>query len=268
MRRPWPALGSCLLALLACAREPASPRPVALASPSTSSSTHATPPPAARAPHSLATAPLAPVAISPAPADAGQPDSPPREVRLTVHLVPIGPVPADMVQLTAHSLRSHAPVEPVVEPAQPFPPAAESTDRGRYRAERLLEWLGTLPIAPGGKVMGVTEIDIVAPKGKIRNWGILGMGSIDGRCSVISTYRMKRKWENGGAAGSLVRERLWKVAIHELGHTLGLEHCPKVGCIMEDGHGTVKTTDRDKELCDACARRFEESLRRSSAGGP
>ena len=45
----------------------------------------------------------------------------------------------------------------------------------------------------------------------------------------------------GGASEALVRERLWKVAIHELGHTLGLPHCPNNGCLMQDAHGTVKT---------------------------
>jgi archaemetzincin len=73
---------------------------------------------------------------------------------------------------------------------------------------------------------------------------------------------MKRKWENGGASDALVRERLWKTTIHELGHTLGLEHCPNVGCVMEDGKGTVKTTDREKELCPSCAAKYAEAIRR------
>jgi archaemetzincin len=57
-----------------------------------------------------------------------------------------------------------------------------------------------------------------------------------------------------------VRERLWKISLHELGHTLGLEHCPTKGCIMEDGHGTVKTTDAETELCAPCAAKFKASV--------
>jgi archaemetzincin len=116
--------------------------------------------------------------------------------------------------------------------------------------------------SPAGKWMALTDVDIVTKKGSNENWGILGLGAIDGRCSVLSTFRMERRWENGGAPEDVVRQRLWKTAVHELGHTLGLPHCPHRGCIMEDAHGTVKTTDRETDLCDDCARRFREANER------
>ena len=186
------------------------------------------------------------------------------EKRLRVHLVPVGEVSREMLEQVTAGLRDHAPVDPVLESAQPLPREARTNEKDRYRAAKILDWLATLAIDPDGKIIGISEIDLVERKGSIPNWGILGLGSLDGRCSVLSTWRMKRKWENGGAPDWLVRERLWKTAIHELGHTLGLEHCPKVGCLMEDGHGTVKTTDRETALCDDCAHKFLQAIRRNS----
>jgi len=185
---------------------------------------------------------------------------------MVVHLVPIGVVPKDMLDEAVKGLRDHAPVDPVVEQAQDFPVSARSKEKNRYRAEALLSWLAGLPIDKTGKIMGITEADIFHPKGNNPTWGILGLGSLDGRCSVLSTWRMKRKWENGGAPDALVRERLWKIAVHELGHTLGLEHCPTAGCIMEDAHGTVKTTDREKELCPSCSARYVAAIQRLGNG--
>lgn len=199
--------------------------------------------------------------------DAAAPEGPDAEVErlLTVHIVPIGPMPQQTVDELATGLQDHAPVRPVIVQRHGFPASARSARAGAYQAHVLLEWLDSLAIPSGGKVMGITEADIVTRKGDRPIWGILGMASLDGRCSVVSTYRMRRKWENGGASDALVRDRLWKVAVHELGHTLGLDHCPKIGCLMEDGHGTVKTVDRDTALCDLCASRFAESLRESAS---
>jgi len=181
--------------------------------------------------------------------------------KLALHLVPIGDVTDDTVSETATALNDHAPVKVVVEKRGALPKEAESSEKGRYRAEKLLDWLAKRDIAKGGKIMGVTDIDIVTEKNGILNWGVLGLGAIDGRVAVISTYRMKRKWEKGGGAPEpLVRARLWKISLHELGHTLGLPHCPNKGCIMEDAHGTVKTVDEETALCNDCSKRFSDAV--------
>ena len=195
-------------------------------------------------------------------APATRPAAPTREIpRVPVHIVPFGDVPADILAAAVRGLRGQIPVEPVVLPARPLPPSARVAKSARYRAGILLAWLESLPVPRGGKILGITEVDIVTRKGRHENWGILGLGSLDGPGCVLSTFRMRRRWEKGGAPPSLVRERLWKVSVHELGHTLGLDHCPVRGCIMEDGHGTVKTTDRSNALCPACATRYAAKLR-------
>ena len=188
---------------------------------------------------------------------------------LALHLVPLGDVDVLTMTETADALRAHAgvggaSVVVTLETAVPLPKSAQSTEKARYRAEKLLDVLATMPLTGDlthAKVMGVAEIDIVTEKNGNPNWGILGLGAIDGRCSVISTYRMRRKFEKGGGApDALVRERLWKISLHELGHTLGLVHCPTKGCIMEDGHGTVKTIDGETELCAPCAKQFKDAV--------
>ena len=40
--------------------------------------------------------------------------------------------------------------------------------------------------------------------------------------------------------------------MHEIGHALGLEHCPTRGCLMEDAMGKVTTTDRERDFCPLC----------------
>jgi archaemetzincin len=133
-----------------------------------------------------------------------------------------------------------------------LPRSAHYPKRARYRAEKLLDFLvGRMP-NDGYRVLGLTGVDISTTKGKIQDWGILGLATLDGAACVLSSFRTKRKAKNVLHA----RIRLGKTAVHEIGHTFGLPHCPNKGCLMEDGRGSVLTTDREYDLCAGCRTRL------------
>ncbi len=180
--------------------------------------------------------------------------------KLLVHVIPLGPVPEETLKSLVAGLESHADIHARVHPVVPLTSTRKAKRAGRYLAHDMLQVLARAPETGEGKVLGVTEVDIVAEKDGNPEWGVLGLGSIDGKSCVLSTFRMRRAWDHGGADEPTVRSRLWKTAVHEVGHTLGLEHCPTKGCVMEDGHGTVATTDNETNLCPSCAARYKRAI--------
>jgi archaemetzincin len=140
-----------------------------------------------------------------------------------------------------------------VLPRQALPKSTYYAPRKRYRAEKLLDYLETQAPADAARIVGLTAVDISTTKGKVFDWGVLGLATIDGRLGVLSSFRCRR----GTKTAEEARVRFGKVAVHEVGHTLGLPHCPTLGCLMEDAQGTVMTTDREYDLCPKCRRRLQ-----------
>ena len=46
-----------------------------------------------------------------------------------------------------------------------------------------------------------------------------------------------------------------KEAVHELGHTLGLAHCPNAKCVMHFSNSLADTDRKGSVLCPVCQRR-------------
>jgi archaemetzincin len=136
-----------------------------------------------------------------------------------------------------------------------LPDSAYYAPKKRYKAIRLLHFLREIKPANCDKIIGLTTKDISASKGQIEDAGILGYGFLGGESCVVSTYRMGRK-KNSEAK---FRERLSKVALHEIGHTLGLPHCEHSPlCVMNDAKGTLRQIDKEKlALCPACLTRID-----------
>ena len=121
-----------------------------------------------------------------------------------------------------------------------LPAAAYYKPRNRYRAPVVLTYLNSY--SGYDKIIGITAKDISTTKDEIYDWGVMGLGSCPGKACVISTFKLKTPNK------PLFNERFLKVALHELGHTMGMPHCTYSStCFMESAEGSIKLVDRKKQ---------------------
>lgn len=177
----------------------------------------------------------------------------PALARPCVAIQPLGPVKAsDLARVKSGILALYA-VDVEVLPEKPLPKVAYYKPRDRYKADKLLDVLAAETPERFTKVIGLTVRDISATKGEIDDWGIFGLGLLGDRPCVVSTFRLRA----GKASDEVFQARLVKVVNHELGHTFGLDHCPTVGCIMQDAAGKIATVDGEAgKPCEACTARL------------
>jgi archaemetzincin len=145
---------------------------------------------------------------------------------------------------------------PVVKAS--LPEDAYNAAWNRYSADSLLLQLNRLKPPKADFIQGLTDKDIFTPTEKSPYWGIFGLGSFSYPSSVVSTFRLHA----GNCSEETFKERLIKVALHELGHNLGLTHCPTPNCMMESAEGTIVTVDNEKiSVCDKCKKQLREKLK-------
>ncbi len=180
---------------------------------------------------------------------AGQPHVEKSSQREQLVIQPLGKqLPEADVQLVQRALTAFFDFEIVIAPQLELPKKAFYEKRQRYRAEKLLTFLKQVRPKGASRVLGLTGADISTTKGEHEDWGVLGLATVGGETCVISSFRARRRAKDA----QHTRVRLAKTAVHEIGHTLGLPHCPNHGCLMEDGKGTVLTTDHEYDFCHEC----------------
>lgn len=171
----------------------------------------------------------------------------------TIALQPFGAISGDVIDTMIAAIGRLYEARVYLLPPRALPQQAYFKPRNRYRADTLLRFLDSAIDAGYTKVLGITDRDISATKGNVADWGILGLGQINARACMISTFRMK--WST--VPQEIFFHRLTAVTIHELGHTFGLDHCPNQGCVMEDAKGSVATVDHETgAFCARCRSRL------------
>ncbi len=159
---------------------------------------------------------------------------------ITIDIQPFSDAGDDQVNYVLMEIKKLYPKVELKKPI-PIPALAYYKARNRYRADSLVNYLNRQH-TPGHVTMALTTKDISWTKGTISDYGIMGLGLCPGNACVASTYRLSK---------TNTLDQLYKIAIHELGHTQGLKHCPHKTCYMRDAEGKNHTNELSG-FCSSC----------------
>jgi archaemetzincin len=98
------------------------------------------------------------------------------------------------------------------------------------------------------RVLGITDCDLYVPRLNF----VFGLAQNPGKAAIISLYRLKPEFYGHPSNIKLFKERAVKEAVHEVGHTLGLEHCQNSACVMYFSNSILDTDRKTATFCKRC----------------
>ena len=126
--------------------------------------------------------------------------------------------------------------------------------RNQYSSSAIIEHLEKDLATEDSRVLAITGFDLYIPVLTF----VFGEARLNGRCAVVSSYRLDNKFYGLPDNPALLRERLLKEAIHELGHSFGLLHCQNQECVMKSSTYVEEIDYKSTRFCGHCSVKLKE----------
>ncbi|HDN79108.1 MAG TPA: hypothetical protein ENG33_01425 [Chloroflexi bacterium] len=180
---------------------------------------------------------------------------------MSIVLVPIGEVDGKVLEFIGQALERTFGQPYSIAPATPLPAQAYNPYRHQYFSDLLLRLLEEVEAPGAERVLGVVDVDLYTEGLNF----IFGQASLRGRDAIISLARLRQSFYGLPEDEDLFLERAVKEAVHELGHTYGLGHCPDPYCVMHFSNSLADTDVKQATFCPRCSQALRLSRRKRSA---
>jgi archaemetzincin len=180
-----------------------------------------------------------------------------------IDVVPFGSIESSTIRCVARGLANRFLVPVRILNAQKLPAAALNPNRAQYIAPVILDTLASFwrTRATGeprpGRLLAVTDADVYSPGLDF----IFGQADSVDRVAIVSLYRLREEdcdllsppRPPVSATHRLQMARLIREAVHEIGHTYGLGHCPNASCVMFFSNNLADSDRKTSSFCPQCS---------------
>lgn len=130
-------------------------------------------------------------------------------------------------------------------------------DRGQFNSTEILSRLALLLPKTAVRALAITDRDLFIP---ILTY-VYGEAQLGGTVAVLSVHRLTQHLLPPGD-GRIIHDRLAKEAVHEIGHTFHLKHCPDPACIMHYCRGLKDVDRKTGQFCRYCRILLADALKK------
>jgi len=129
----------------------------------------------------------------------------------------------------------------------PISGEAFNAERGQYLSDIFLEMLAQYQNG-NNRVLGITEANLYTEGLNF----VFGQADSVSGTAVISLHLLRQEYYGLPADNKLLLERGLKEAVHELGHTFGMDHCQNSRCVMHFSNSLADTDLKQPAFCSKC----------------
>ncbi|BBM86381.1 hypothetical protein [Candidatus Uabimicrobium amorphum] len=169
-----------------------------------------------------------------------------------IAIQPMGEIEKTHIDSISRLFKELYDIETKVLPVIPIPKKTFMEDRKQYSAGLLNDYLAGQR-KNYFKLMGVIDEDMAVPAHAY----LFGLASLSRDVFVVSLTRLRESYYHRKENSKLFRSRLYKITMHEYGHTFGLSHCLSTGTCLMRFIGSVRDLDySDCGFCWVCCQRI------------
>ena len=180
-----------------------------------------------------------------------------------IYLLPVGSTEGEVLTMLEQRLHQMLGWEIRRGAALPTPAGAYNAARKQYEALHVMRAVAELIPADATRVLGIMKEDLSIPMLTF----VYGQAQLRGRVALMSIARLQQEFYGLPANKELTITRIVKEALHELGHTFGLVHCPTTSCVMTIANDIQQVDKKNCDFCGGCAVLLDETLRMIEGNG-
>jgi archaemetzincin len=161
-----------------------------------------------------------------------------------IAVAPVGSIPGELGAALETVLHASFGCEVVIVGAVTLPEQAFDAGRRQHRAAVILDALARARLPSWNRLLGVTDVDLYAVGLNF----VFGEADAERGVAVFSLARL-RAGVDDSAGRALFLRRAATEAVHELGHTYGLDHCRNPRCVMWFSNTLAESDHKGTSFC-------------------